>query len=192
METLKGKLITLETINQSHYARLKKNGCDPQIWTYRHEYIGLDDPFEPWFQDALSMHDGKKSFVYIVIDNQTNEAVGTTSFYEINHKYKTIDIGYTWYTPRVWGSYINPECKLLLLTHVFEVLQFKRAEFRADSRNERSIRAMQYLGAKVEAYLRKAMYITESYTRDTVILSIIDEEWQGVKEKLLLRLKAFI
>jgi RimJ/RimL family protein N-acetyltransferase len=85
----------------------------------------------------------------------------------------------------VWGGVHNKECKLLLLQYIFEVLRFNRAELRVAHQNLRSQKAVEKIGGVKEGVLRKHGYRNDGSIRHTVVYSIIDEEWQGVKEKLL-------
>ncbi|HJP64434.1 MAG TPA: GNAT family protein, partial [Mucilaginibacter sp.] len=62
-------------------------------------------------------------------------------------------------------------------------------EFRADARNERSIAAMKSIGCTVEGILRSNMWLEDGGRRDSIVLSILKEEWEnGVKQKLFERL----
>jgi N-acetyltransferase len=84
---------------------------------------------------------------------------------------------------------VNTECKYLLLRHAFETLGCIRVNFKADTRNERSLRAIERLGAVKEGVLRKHMILQDGFMRDSVIYSILDDEWPVVKYRLEERLK---
>ena len=94
-----------------------------------------------------------------------------------------MSIGYTWYGKEFQRTGLNRHCKLLLLTHAFEVLEMERVEFRADAKNARSITAMQGIGCTLEGTLRNDC-TAETGRRDSVVLSIIKSEWLKVKEAL--------
>ena len=116
--------------------------------------------------------------------DEDDAVIGMTRLYEINPKEKT-GIGYTWYIPSVWGKVHNKECKLLLLQYIFEDLKFNRAELRVAHQNIRSQKAVEKIGGVKEGILRKHGYRNDGSIRHTVIYSIIDDEWPGIKEKLL-------
>ena len=120
---------------------------------------------------------------FLVYDKQKEKIAGSTRFYNINFHHKTLSIGYTWYGQEFQRTGLNRHCKLLLLTHAFEVLEMERVEFRADAKNARSITAMQGIGCTLEGTLRNDCN-AETGRRDSVVLSIIKSEWPKIKEAL--------
>jgi RimJ/RimL family protein N-acetyltransferase len=90
--------------------------------------------------------------------------------------------------PAVWGTRVNPECKLLLLAHAFEVLGVNRVALVTDARNERSQRAIAGLGAVREGVLRSHRITQGGRVRDTVVFSVIAPEWPAVRDRLNARL----
>ena len=105
-------------------------------------------------------------------------------YYHIDRGHRRLCIGYTWLIPEVWGTYVNSECKYLLLKHAFEDLNINRVEFMADARNYRSRAALKKLGAREEGILRQHMILENGYVRDTVVFSIIKSEWPEIKMAL--------
>jgi RimJ/RimL family protein N-acetyltransferase len=95
-----------------------------------------------------------------------------------------LEIGGTWYGSEFQRTVINTECKYLLLRYAFETLGTIRVQFKSDLRNERSLRAIERIGAKREGILRNHMILPDGGRRDSVFYSIIDSEWPGVKERL--------
>ena len=83
---------------------------------------------------------------------------------------------------------INTESKLLLLTHAFEDWRCNRIELITDVLNEQSRAAILRLGAKQEGILRKHLILPSGRVRDSVLFSIIDEEWPEVKARLTAKL----
>jgi RimJ/RimL family protein N-acetyltransferase len=114
--------------------------------------------------------------------------VGTTSYLEASATDARLEIGSTVYTPDVWASRVNPETKLLLLAHCFEVLGAGRVQLKTDVRNTRSQRAIERLGATHEATLRRYQRRTDGSVRDTVLFAVIAEEWPAVRQHLIGRL----
>jgi RimJ/RimL family protein N-acetyltransferase len=84
----------------------------------------------------------------------------------------------------VWRTRVNTECKYLLLKYCFEELKLQRVQFKTDVQNKRSRAAIMRLGATQEGIIRKHMVLPEEYVRDSVIFSIIDDEWPAVKKRL--------
>ena len=114
--------------------------------------------------------------------------VGTTSLWEPHVYNESIHIGSTLYGPRWWGTVVNPECKLLLMTHCFEDCGYGRVKIQTDILNTRSQAAIAKLGAVREGVLRRDMKREDGTFRDTVVFSVIIDEWPDVKARLAARL----
>ena len=132
----------------------------------------------------------EKMYPFIVWDKRTGEYAGSTRFYDINLPFKTLQLGYTWYGERFRGTGLNKHCKYLLLEFAFETMDMLRVEFRADNTNLRSIAAMKSIGCKVEGVLRQDVPKVTGGRRDSIVLSILKEEWLNeVKHNLKAQLK---
>ncbi|HEX5632975.1 MAG TPA: GNAT family protein, partial [Gemmatimonadales bacterium] len=116
--------------------------------------------------------------------------VGSTSYLDVVPRHRRVEIGSTWYRPDQWGTAVNPECKLMLLGHAFEVLGVNRVALVTDALNHRSQAAIAKLGAVREGVLRAHMVAQEGRVRDTVVFSIVRAEWPAVRDGLLARLAA--
>jgi N-acetyltransferase len=116
--------------------------------------------------------------------------VGTSSYLDVSVPDARLEIGSTAYDRRVWGTAVNPEAKLLLLSHAFDVLGAGRVQLKTDVRNHRSQQAIARLGARYEATLRRYQRREDGTIRDTVLFSILAEEWPAVREELHARLGA--
>ena len=114
--------------------------------------------------------------------------VGTSSLGDPSLPDERIHLGWTGYTPAVWATAVNPECKLLLLTHCFEVCGFGRVKIQTDLLNARSQAAIARLGAVREGVLRRYQVRADGTFRDTVVFSILASEWPVAKAGLLARL----
>jgi len=114
--------------------------------------------------------------------------VGTTSLGDSDLVHQRTHIGWTAYAPDVWSTEVNPECKLLLMTHAFEDCGFGRVKIQTDLINTRSQAAIAKLGATREGVLRRHMLRGDGSRRDTVVFSVIVDEWPAVKAGLQSRL----
>ena len=114
--------------------------------------------------------------------------VGTSSLGDPSLPDERIHLGWTGYAPAVWATAVNPECKLLLLTHCFEVCGFGRVKIQTDVLNARSQSAIARLGAAREGVLRRHQVRADGTFRDTVVFSILSSEWPATKAGLLARL----
>lgn len=114
---------------------------------------------------------------------QEGEFVGRTAYYEHVPGVR-VDVGHTVYARRVWGSRVNPVCKLLLLGHAFEELGVARVGLRCDSRNTRSHRAILRLGATFEGTLRSFRPAADGTLADADYFSVLAAEWPAVRAGL--------
>ena len=114
--------------------------------------------------------------------------VGTTSFLDLSIVDARVEIGHTTYSPSVWGTRVNPACKLLLMTWAFEDCAMNRVHLKTDIRNLRSQGAIERMGAAREGVLRMYQRRQDESIRDTVMYSVLGQEWPGVKEHLVDRL----
>jgi RimJ/RimL family protein N-acetyltransferase len=111
-----------------------------------------------------------------------------TGYLEIRPAHRGLEIGRTWIGRAFQGTRVNPESKLLLLRHAFEDLGAARVQLKTDVRNLQSQRAIEKLGAVKEGVLRRYQMRSNGFIRDTMVFSIIAEEWPAVKAGLERRL----
>lgn len=69
---------------------------------------------------ALKAKKSGEEFPYTVYDNHLKKIVGTTRYLRISEPHKTINVGWTWYSPEVWRTKVNTETKYLLFKQAFE------------------------------------------------------------------------
>lgn len=110
--------------------------------------------------------------------------VGTTSIGDVILRDERAHIGWTGYGPQWWASAVNPECKLLLLAHCFDDCGLGRVKLQTDLINEHSQAAIAKLGATREGVLRRHKARADGTFRDTVVFSILRDEWPSVRERL--------
>ena len=164
---------------------------EPDLWEYSLMAINNSADLENYIQTAIEAREHKTAYAFIVFDKLLNEYVGCTRFYDIQLAFQTTQIGYTWYSKKCWGTKLNENCKYLLLEFAFDQMGFERVEFRADNNNKRSIAAMQKIGCTVEGILRNHLPIPNGKRRDSIVLSILKEDWNAsLKQTLAAQLKA--
>ncbi|MEO6472186.1 MAG: GNAT family protein, partial [Aeromicrobium sp.] len=122
------------------------------------------------------------------IDEVSNELAGVTSYYDIDPPSRTVAIGFTWLGKKYWRTGINSEAKLLLLSRAFDDLGAVRVVWHTDNLNERSQAAIERLGAQREGALRKHRKRVDGTWRDTIVYSMLDDEWPAAKKALKKRL----
>ncbi len=162
---------------------------EPEIWKYSARTAESAELLKEYIGGALKARAAGTEYPFIVFDKKANAYAGSTRFYEIQPENGALEIGYTWYGKDFRGSGLNKHCKFLLLQHEFETMQAHRVGFRADARNEVSIAAMKSIGCKVEGLIRSHGVLRDGGRRDSILLSILRDEWFGqVKEELRAKL----
>jgi RimJ/RimL family protein N-acetyltransferase len=114
--------------------------------------------------------------------------VGTSSLAEWDLVNERVHLGWTAYGPPWWAGPVNPACKLALLSYAFDDCGFGRVKLQTDLINTRSQAAIAKLGATREGVLRRHVLRADGSWRDSVVYSILREEWPDVRAGLLARL----
>ena len=186
--SLEGPTIRLEPLVPEH-APLLWPQTGPEIFQHTLEWPpdSSREAFEEWVRYNLTM---PAALLWGIFLRATGEAVGMTGYLEIRPRHQGLEIGRTWIARSQQGTRVNPESKYLLLRHAFEDLDALRVQFKTDLNNVHSQRAIEKLGASREGVLRKYQMRSNGFVRDTVVYSILSEEWPGVKAGLEARLGA--
>ena len=187
--TLEGQHVRLEPLTQAHAEPLIAAAADGELWNTQVTIIPAPAGMKGYIQAALDGQSQGRELPFIIISKSSNQVAGTTRFYEISCADRKATIGYTWLAKSAQRTPINTEAKLLLLTHAFETWKCVRVELVTDVLNEQSRAAILRLGAKQEGILRKHLILPSGRVRDSVIFSIVDDEWPDVKASLQNRLR---
>jgi RimJ/RimL family protein N-acetyltransferase len=183
--TLTGKIVRLEPMTEAHIPALTVAGSDAGIWRFMpYGDVSRDGGMSAWVREILGRQASGTDLVFTVFHLATGKAAGATRYMDIRPAHNGLEIGGTWYAPEFQRTGVNTECKYLLLRHAFEALGCMRVQFKADARNEKSLRAIERIGGVREGVLRKHMIMPDGAIRDSVYYSILDDEWPGVKMKL--------
>ena len=170
-----------------HLAYFSEN--EPELFKYSISLVTGVENLKNYINSTLLARENGVEYPFIVYDKRSGKYAGTTRFYDIQLQNKSLQLGYTWYGQEFHGSGLNKHCKFLLLQFAFETIGVERVEFRANKLNERSKAAMISIGCTVEGVLRKNVLEPSGIRRDTIILSILKEEWQsGIREQLKAKL----
>lgn len=152
---------------------------EPELWFYSLQPANGLKNLQSYINIALKERQEETAYAFVVYDKLSQKIAGSTRFYDYQKKHNTVQLGYTWYGKQFQGTGLNKQCKLLMLELAFENLGIERVEFRADATNARSIKAMKSIGCIEEGILRSNCAAPDG-RRDSIVLSILKDEWLGV------------
>jgi RimJ/RimL family protein N-acetyltransferase len=183
---LTGAHVRLEPMTEAHVPGLARIGVnDDDIWRFMpYGYMRAEDDVRKWVEGVLSHAAEGTDVPFAVIHLESGRVAGATRYMEIRTEHNGLEIGGTWYGAEFRRTPVNTESKYLLLRHAFETLGCIRVQLKTDSRNERSQRAIERIGAQREGLLRNHMILPDGYYRHSVYYSVLDSEWPQVKKKL--------
>lgn len=181
---LEGRVVRLEPLTAAHVEGLAQVGLEPSIWRWMPTVLHDEADVRAWVETALAAAAGGREVPFAQVERATGRPVGSTRFLNIEPAHRRLEIGYTWLAPAWQRTAVNSEAKLLLLSHAFESLGALRVEFKTDSRNAGSRRALAGIGAMEEGTLRRHMLVQDGDRRDSVYFSVIAEEWPEVRQRL--------
>lgn len=160
---------------------------DGKLWELFYTAVPSPETIEAYLDNAEAEIGYGRAMPFVVVDKVSDKIVGATRYMRMKRDAKRLEIGTTFYAESAQRTPINSETKLLLLTHAFEVMGCMCVQFRTDALNFASQRAIERLGAKRDGVLRNHG-IMDGRNRDTIVYSIIANEWDGVKTNLRFRL----
>jgi RimJ/RimL family protein N-acetyltransferase len=161
---------------------------DGELWNLWYTFVPKPDDMDAWILKAMREYEEGSSVPFVIQRKSDGVVVGSTRIMNIEREIRRFEIGTTWYSKSVQRTPMNTECKLLLLEHAFENLKCLAVEFRTHRLNFPSRRAIERLGAKEDGILRNHRIMANGTVRDTVVYSITENEWPGVKSNLLFML----
>jgi N-acetyltransferase len=183
--TLTGRFVRLEPLSEQHVSGLAAIGIDDSIWQYMPYGLMRDESdIRRWVRGILAHEAQGTDLPFVAIDLASGCVAGATRYMEIRPAHRGLEIGGTWYGAQYRRTRVNTECKYLLLEHAFERLDCIRVQLKTDSRNERSQRAIERLGAVREGMLRNHLILPDGHIRNSIYYSITDSEWPAVKARL--------
>ena len=186
--TLEGAGIRLEPLEPAHQDALAAAAVDGRLWELWFTSVPEPAQTAAYITDALNGQRAGHMLPWAVRELATDTIVGSTRYHDIVPQIDRVEIGYTWYAARWQRSHVNTACKLLLLTHAFEALQCQVVGFRTDNFNFVSQKAIAALGAHKDGVIRRHQARRDGTVRDSVMFSILAEEWPDVKRHLATRL----
>ena len=185
--TLEGRIVRLEPLRTEHEGGLWLASRDPRTWRWLSVVQPQTrDQWHVFVAQALAAADAGTEIPFVTIAG--DHVVGSTRFLALRPEHRSVEIGWTWLHPSVWGTGANVEAKLLQMQHAFDTWNCRRVEWKTDGENERSCGALEALGATFEGVHRNHMLVRGGENRDSAWYSVIDDEWPSVRAQLEARL----
>lgn len=183
--TLAGRHVRLAPLEAVHADALRDAAADGALWTI--PYTNVPGPeagaMEAYLATALAQREAGTALPFVVAD-AAGRVVGTTRFYDVDPAVPRAKIGYTWYAAGAQRTGLNTEAKRLLLAHAFDVFGCAAVAFETSHLNLRSQAAIARLGAQRDGVLRAHQRHKDGSLRDTVVFSILADEWPAVRARL--------
>lgn len=189
LKSLEGNLIRLEALSWEHFSELTPVVREPRIWEFTSSEAGTDDALSKYLAAAIDERAAGTSFPFVVRWRETGGLIGFTRLKSYSKRDRRASVG-SWFIPVAWGSGANAEAKLLLLDLAFGPLGCIRVEFYTDSNNVRSQTALNSIGAMKEGVLRSHSLNHFGVRRDSVLYSMLLDEWPASRSRLVERLEA--
>jgi RimJ/RimL family protein N-acetyltransferase len=185
---LESRYLRLEPLAERHKAQLREAcAADPDVWTRLYSLSMLGEQFDAnWTALVDGTLAGPTQAYAVVVDGV---CVGMSCLLKIDLANRAAEIGATYYRPEARGGLVNPAAKRLLFGHAFDG-GLRRVYLHVDALNARSRAAVLKLGAVQEGILRRERVVWTGRVRDTVVFSVLDDEWPRVRERLDARLAA--
>ena len=188
-QVLRDRGVRLEPLALSHEAGLREAAADGELWRIRVTSVPEPAQTRDYIDTALKMRAEGHRLAFAVIDEATQQVLGSTSYHDIVPAIRRVEIGYTWYRQSVQRTHVNTTAKLLMMGHAFDTLGCAVVGWRTDNYNFASQRAIERLGARKDGVIRHHAPRRDGTVRDTVIYSMLAGEWPEAKAQLLYLLK---
>lgn len=195
---LEGRLVRLESLDRRHAPGLGA-AAEEDRRSYRFTWVPRGAEVEEYIEAQLGRAASGRMAPYAQVEIASGRVVGATAYWDPRpwpdrDELCAVEVGFTWLAASAQGTGVNAEAKLLLFTHAFEVWNVVRVDLKTDARNERSLAAIEALGARFEGVLRSWSRSwapgEEGRLRDSAMFSILAAEWPACKELLRSRLAA--
>jgi RimJ/RimL family protein N-acetyltransferase len=183
--TLRGRRSYVEPLAESHAAELFAIGRDVAMWRYmpRGPITSEEDARQMIEQAQLARAFGKE-LQFAIRVCATGALIGATRYQDIQPRHNSVEIGWTFVHPAHWFRGAGTESSLLLATHAIEDLGAGRVWLKTDGRNRRAQRVLEKCGMTREGVLRRHLCAADGFIRDSVIYSVLPEEWPRVKHRV--------
>ncbi|WEK36711.1 MAG: GNAT family protein [Candidatus Pseudobacter hemicellulosilyticus] len=174
--------VILRLLEPEDYDQFLPLAAAKDTWTYFVKDLSDPHALQNWVYQALQERAQHKRMPFTIIDRDTRQVCGSTSFGNISFYDQRIEIGWSWLGPDYRGMGVNRHAKFALLSYAFEVMKMERVEVKTDSLNERAKAALLKVGLIPEGVLRSHMLMQHGRRRDSAYFSLLRSEWKERKE----------
>jgi RimJ/RimL family protein N-acetyltransferase len=179
-------VIRLEPLAEDHLEGLRAAcAADQEVWSALYPVTMLGEGFDENIASYRRTIAAGATQTYVILVDGV--VAGMSSLLSIDHANSSLEIGGTYYAPAFRGGAVNPTAKLLLMGRAFGGGAV-RVQLKVDALNKRSRAAVLKLGAQQEGILRQDRLTWTGRVRDTVVFSVLTNEWPGVKAGLEVRI----
>ncbi len=182
---LEGEKVKLVPLEKVHKDGLLKAAADGKLWELWFTSVPSAKTIDNYIEHALNQKQNRSEFPFVVLDKNNGDIIGSTRYLNMQPEHRRLEIGFTWYAKKYQRTGVNTECKYLLLNYAFEDLNCIAVQFLTNWHNLRSRAAIIRLGAKQDGVLRNHRLNADGSCRDSVVFSITEQEWTGVKKSLV-------
>ena len=179
---LENERVLLRPFMESDWVNLLEVATEDESLVQFSPYlIHTEEYIKEFINTAIKNRANKTHYSFIIFDKKTQTYAGSTSFWNLSNKDKRLEIGATWIGKEFQKTGLNRQCKFLLMSYAFDILEFERVELKTDERNTQSRNAIQKIGGQFEGIMRSHTLMNDGFRRSTVIYSILKNEWQALK-----------
>ncbi len=186
---LEGHGVRLEPLTHEHAHALREAVSDGELWRLWFTSVPEPDRVGAYIDAALEGQAQGHMLPWAVRELESGNVIGSTRYHDIVADIDRVEIGYTWYAKHWQRTHVNSACKVLLFRHAFEALGCRVVGLRTDNFNFASQQAIERLGARKDGVIRRHQRRRDGTVRDSVMYSVLAEEWPDVKRHLELKLQ---
>src|SRR5579864_3445918 len=178
---LRGEYVYVEPLEEGHAVELFAIGRDESMWRYlpRGPFTSEEDA-RLFIERALSNRTFGGEFPFAIRLCATGALIGSTRYQDIQPRHNSIEVGWGFVDPPQWRKGAGTESHFLLIRHAIEDLGAGRVWFKTDVRNIAMQKMVERCGVTREGVLRRHWCVRDGFIRDSVIYSILPEEWPAI------------
>ena len=148
-----------------------------ETWKYFYKDLSEEDEFNSWIEGSIADLEAGRRMPFTIIDKDTKQVCGSTSYGNISFYDKRLEIGWSWLGPAYVGMGVNKHVKFAMLSYAFEVMKMERVEAKTDMLSERAKAGLLKVGMIPEGVLRSHTLMHSGRRRDTIYFSLLRSEW---------------